>query len=68
MIIYGSVLVVMMLVRREGLLGGRDYSLRLRFLDDPEPEYTVGDKFLPDGDVGDGAEASSNPQGVEGRS
>ncbi len=75
MIIYGSVLVVMMLVRREGLLGGRDYSLRLRFLDDPEPEYTQGDKFLPD-DVGDdvGAgdgddlEPSADPQGAGGRS
>jgi len=38
----------MMLVRRQGLLGGRDYSLRLRRFDIPEKVvYTRGDKFLP---------------------
>jgi branched-chain amino acid transport system permease protein len=48
MIVYGSVLIVMMLVRRQGLLGGREYSLRLRWLDEPEETvYARGDKFLP---------------------
>jgi branched-chain amino acid transport system permease protein len=48
MIVYGSVLVVMMLVRRQGLLGGKDYSLRLSWFDDKqEKEYGRGDKFLP---------------------
>jgi len=49
MIVYGSVLVIMMLVRRQGLLGGKEYSLRLRWFDDPEEKsFTRGDKFLPD--------------------
>ena len=49
MIVYGSVLVVMMLVRRQGLLGGKEYSLRLRWFDEPEKKvFTRGDKFLPD--------------------
>jgi len=48
MLVYGGVLVTMMLVRRQGLLGGRDYSLRLSWFDDPEKNvYTRGDKFLP---------------------
>jgi len=67
MIIYGGILVVMMLVRREGLLGGRDYSLRLRFLDEPEPEYTQGDKFLPDTE-GDENETAPALQGSERQS
>ncbi|MDY0041634.1 MAG: branched-chain amino acid ABC transporter permease [Desulforhabdus sp.] len=49
MIVYGSILVGMMLVRRQGLLGGTEYSLRLRWLDEPEREiFSRGDKFLPD--------------------
>jgi branched-chain amino acid transport system permease protein len=48
MLVYGGVLIIMMLVRRQGLLGGRDYSLRLRRFDEPEKVvYTRGDKFLP---------------------
>jgi hypothetical protein len=38
----------MMLVRRQGLLGSKDYSLRQRWFDEPEKiVYTRGDKFLP---------------------
>ncbi len=48
MIIYGSILIVMMLVRRQGLLGGRPYSLRLRWFEDTEKKvFSRGDKFLP---------------------
>jgi len=48
MLVYGGVLIIMMLVRRQGLLGGRDYSLRLHWFDKPEKiVYTRGDKFLP---------------------
>jgi branched-chain amino acid transport system permease protein len=48
MLVYGGVLITMMLVRRQGLLGGRDYSLRLPWFDEPEQNvYTRGDKFLP---------------------
>ena len=48
MIVYGGVLVIMMLVRRQGLLGGREYSLKLSwFIDREETVYQRGDKFLP---------------------
>ncbi len=48
MLVYGSILVVMMLVRRQGLLGGREYSLRLSWFDEQEQTvYTRGDKCLP---------------------
>ena len=48
MLVYGGILIIMMLVRRQGLLGGRDYSLRLRRFHEPEKVvYTRGDKFLP---------------------
>ena len=48
MLVYGGVLITMMLVRRQGLLGGRDYSLRLPWFDEHEKNvYTRGDKFLP---------------------
>ncbi len=48
MLVYGSVLIVMMLVRPQGLLGGKNYSLRLsRFDEKQELVYTRGDKFLP---------------------
>ena len=47
MLVYGSVLIVMMLVRRQGLLGGKHYSLRLtRFDDQQQVVYTRGDKLL----------------------
>ena len=48
MLVYGGVLIIMMLMRRQGLMGGREYSLRLRWFDEPEKMvYTKGDKFLP---------------------
>jgi branched-chain amino acid transport system permease protein len=48
MLVYGSVLIIMMLVRRQGLLGGKNYSLRLTWFDDRHTAvYTRGDKFLP---------------------
>jgi branched-chain amino acid transport system permease protein len=48
MLVYGSVLIIMMLVRRQGLLGGKNYSLRLtRFDDQQTTVYARGDKFLP---------------------
>ncbi len=50
MFVYGGVLIVMMLVRRQGLLGGRSYRLRLtRFDPAPARVYERGDKFLPEG-------------------
>jgi branched-chain amino acid transport system permease protein len=49
MFVYGSVLIIMMLVRRQGLLGGKDYSLRLTWFDEEkETAYKRGDKFLPE--------------------
>jgi len=49
MFVYGGILVVMMLVRRQGLLGGRPYSLRLARFDGTDKKvYLRGDKFLPD--------------------
>ncbi|UCD80867.1 MAG: branched-chain amino acid ABC transporter permease [Desulfobacterales bacterium] len=52
MLVYGSVLIIMMLVRRQGLLGGRNYSLRLPWFDDQKKEvFTKGDKFLPEDEV-----------------
>jgi len=49
MLVYGGILVMMMLVRRQGLLGGRHYSLRLPWFDEqPKAVYTRGDKFLPE--------------------
>jgi len=49
MFVYGSVLIIMMLVRRQGLLGGKDYSLRLTWFDEEkETVYMRGDKFLPE--------------------
>jgi branched-chain amino acid transport system permease protein len=49
MFVYGGILIVMMLVRRQGLLGGRSYSLRLtRFDPAPAKVYARGDKFLPE--------------------
>ncbi len=50
MFVYGGILIVMMLVRRQGLLGGRSYRLRLtRFDPAPARVYARGDKFLPEG-------------------
>lgn len=47
MFVYGGVLIIMMLVRRQGLLGGKEYSFRLRRFDEQEEiVYTRGDKFF----------------------
>ncbi len=52
MLVYGSVLIIMMLVRRQGLLGGKNYSLRLPWFDQTdEAVFTRGDKFLPEDDA-----------------
>jgi len=52
MLVYGSVIIIMMLVRRQGLLGGKNYSLRLtRFDDQKATVYARGDKFLPEDKV-----------------
>jgi branched-chain amino acid transport system permease protein len=49
MFVYGGILIVMMLVRREGLLGGRSVRLRLAVFDPaPRAVYARGDKFLPE--------------------
>lgn len=49
MFVYGGILVLMMLFRRQGILGGRDYSLRLPwFQEGPKRVYSRGDRFLPD--------------------
>lgn len=52
MFVYGGILIAMMLFRREGILGGRDYSLKLKwFQKTPKVVYTRGDKFIPEEDV-----------------
>ncbi len=49
MFVYGGILVVMMLVRRQGILGGKEYSLRLPWFDDKKDVvYARGDRFLPE--------------------
>ncbi len=49
MFLYGGILIMMMLVRRQGLLGGPGHSLRLDWFDEPEKKvYLRGDKFLPE--------------------
>lgn len=49
MFVYGGILIVMMLVRREGLFGGRAYRLRLTCFDPPPAQtFRRGDKFLPE--------------------
>ncbi len=51
MIIYGSILIFMMLFRREGLVGGKEYSLMLNWPRKKAAEYETGDKFLASEDV-----------------
>ncbi|GAK55323.1 high-affinity branched-chain amino acid ABC transporter, permease protein [Candidatus Vecturithrix granuli] len=53
MIIYGSILIFMMLFRREGLLGGKEYSLVLNWPRKKSAEYSTGDKFLVTEDEND---------------
>lgn len=48
MFLYGGILVVMMLVRPEGIFGKRAYSFRLKIFDEKERVYKQGDKFLED--------------------
>ena len=49
MFIYGGILIVMMLFRRQGLLGDKDYRLQLPwFQKESKPVYSRGDKFLPE--------------------
>lgn len=49
MFVYGGILIVMMLFRRQGILGDRDYTLQLPwFKEGPKVVYARGDKFLPD--------------------
>ena len=49
MFVYGGILVVMMLVRRQGLLGGRPYSLRLTRFDGRPGVYLRGRQVSPGG-------------------
>jgi len=52
MFVYGGILIVMMLFRRQGMLGGRHYSLRLPwFQEGVRAVYLRGDKFLPEEQV-----------------
>ena len=46
MFVYGGVLVAVMLIRPNGLLGGRAVSLRWRIFDEKKKDYQRGDKFL----------------------
>ncbi|MDR3372237.1 MAG: branched-chain amino acid ABC transporter permease [Ancalomicrobiaceae bacterium] len=46
MIIFGTVLVGTMLLRREGLLGGREYSFLITWPPRKKVDYGKGDRFL----------------------
>jgi branched-chain amino acid transport system permease protein len=46
MIIFGTVLVGTMLLRREGLLGGREYSFLITWPPRKKADYGKGDRFL----------------------
>ncbi len=46
MVIYGTLLILMMVFRREGLVGGKEYSLVLNWPRKKVKEYATGDKFL----------------------
>jgi len=49
MFVYGGILIAMMLFRRQGILGDRDYTLQLPwFQERPKAVYARGDKFLPE--------------------
>jgi branched-chain amino acid transport system permease protein len=50
MFVYGGILVAVMLIRPNGLFGGRAISFRLRLFDEKEKAYEQGDKFLVDVD------------------
>jgi branched-chain amino acid transport system permease protein len=51
MITYGVLLVLMMLFRREGLLGGKEYTLILTWPPQKKELYMGGDKFLTKGEA-----------------
>ena len=46
MFVFGGVLVAVMLIRPNGMFGGRAINLRWRIFDEKEKEYQRGDKFL----------------------
>jgi len=46
MIIFGTVLVGTMLLRREGLLGGREYSFLITWPPRKKVDYGKGDRFM----------------------
>jgi branched-chain amino acid transport system permease protein len=48
MIIFGVVLVATMLLRREGLLGGRDWRFTIDWPPRAKESFARGDRFLPD--------------------
>ena len=51
MIIYGSLLILTMLFRKEGILGGREFSFKIKWPPEKEKIYSVGDRFLYTGDA-----------------
>ena len=46
MFVYGGILVAVMLIRPNGLFGGRQISFRLTIFDKKQEKWTKGDKFL----------------------
>lgn len=54
MIIYGVVLIVTMLFRREGLFGGWDWRPRIQWPRQPKQAYASGDRFLAEPESRDG--------------
>ena len=48
MIVYGGLLVAMVLIRREGLFGGREYSLKITWPPEERESFDRGDRFLPE--------------------
>lgn len=48
MLVYGILLVLTMLFRREGLCGGRPWRLTLEWPPKPKESFTKGDRFLSD--------------------
>ena len=46
MIIYGTLLILTMLFRKQGVLGGREYSLLIKWPPQKRTVYEVGDRFL----------------------
>ncbi|MEO8410309.1 MAG: branched-chain amino acid ABC transporter permease, partial [Propionivibrio sp.] len=54
MIIYGMVLIATMLLRREGLVGGREWRFTIDWPPRPKQVYARGDRFLADDEERDG--------------